>query len=225
MLPVRRCADGSYVLFHTCCRSEEHANERHAYVRKTGWGLIFLVFLSEKSLPGENLKETIIAFIEKIEQINLKAIGAYEKVIFEFNNLLFIPHFTMPFFKGSKIYRCRLNRSAILFSQVNELSYTPKSLVKDYGRCNSPGKSVFYCTEYGLYSLIELLHLLNGGSSIGDVPSVTINEWELVEDLCMAVVFNPTDGIQMERYKQNFQNDFNQIIDQQIEGLRCGSIV
>jgi hypothetical protein len=169
-----------------------------------------------------NFTENIERFIQNIEQINLADIDACGKIENEFSRLPFIPHFTIPVAKGYKFYRCRLNRATKYFESVKKLTYPPAHKISNFGRCNFPKQSVFYCAENELYSFIELLRTLDNELSTGDSTNITISEWELLDNLRLAVVLNPAKTILMERYSQIFENDFKWTIEQQPEEEREG---
>lgn len=43
-----------------------------------------------------------------------------------------------------KLYRGRIDNSIKKFDSTQDLSYKPKEIVNDYGRCNKPNESIFY---------------------------------------------------------------------------------
>ena len=67
---------------------------------------------------------------------------------------LVIPCIIYP--KGSKFVRCRINEDDNFFNQISDLSYrTDIQNIKNFGRANEPGQSVFYCADDDALSLFE----------------------------------------------------------------------
>lgn len=103
-----------------------------------------------------------------------------------------------------KLYRVRKNSiaesgSIIIFSNINELKYPPENLVKDMGRLNNIGESIFYASPNCNVAINECY--------INNNDFFTLSEYEF-KDKDNPIYFS-LRGIDRKFYKSNFPRSNN----------------
>ena len=62
---------------------------------------------------------------------------------------------------NTSVFRARKNNGNALFESVNELWYPPRSIIKQYGRANNIGQTLFYCAADEAIAILELRPAIN----------------------------------------------------------------
>jgi hypothetical protein len=138
------------------------------------------------------------------------------------NEVCFISYTLAHMKKGHFIYRARLNKkcedgSPILFNSENEISYrTDLQNIKECGRANIPGQSMFYgsydsesieTTRITNFFEIDELRNINNTS---EELYLTIGKWEIKEDfVVLEIVFNNESIANNPDVKRSYENQLS----------------
>jgi len=107
--------------------------------------------------------------------------------------------------KGQYVYRGRPNsNSNHFFTAALELG-APLALNKitDFGRCNEPLQSVFYCSDnYYTACMESSIYACKGIYS--NQETITIGEWEVLDDLTLGIILSNPDIIGKNKTMDSF---------------------
>lgn len=141
--------------------------------------------------------------LSMIEQLNggLAVRQNWDQIKNIINHLIIsVPYFAYPARKPFNLFRGRIDNSVSSFSESKEFSYLPANKVKSFGRCNRPGKAIFY----GADNIDTVLSELN--PEIGDRVHIGVATLKTNEELLLCEV----GGIDhMRRYKRALIGDSN----------------
>jgi hypothetical protein len=122
--------------------------------------------------------------VEKVEKaiITLEGIDpnneyAYEKAILAFLTIGHLPVLLYEIPKKAVFFRTRTHENDELFNFISDINITPKEYVRNFGRCNRPFQSKFYCSENRSTSFMELVDYWSENKKAGDKLFVTISRW------------------------------------------------
>ncbi len=141
------------------------------------------------------------AIVNDIETIYNTSNITYKIMLDYFNLLSHISFLTLPLKKGSYIFRSRYSTGVASFTLINDLSYPPKELVKDFSRLNKPYQSLFYASESYDACLSEMIHFWLDLFKEGEIFTVTIGRWMVKSDLKLLIIPD-----------MNNSNEFNRVI-------------
>ncbi len=132
----------------------------------------------------------------------------YEMMFAHFMTLSGLNILTVPLKRGSTIIRARYTNRLTSFSKLSEVSYPKKELITKFSRLNRPSQGWFYASENEQTCLTEMLPYWMDDSKKGDVISVTLGKWEIINDLEL-IIIPDTNNI----------NELNQSVLNQISAL------
>jgi hypothetical protein len=97
----------------------------------------------EKRFPS---KEIALDFIDKLRGVSLSDISLQEldKLIDDVFHVIPFSEAVIP--KDTFLYRARVNKKDERFLNLDQLTLRKHEDVKNYGRANQPGESIFYCS-------------------------------------------------------------------------------
>lgn len=132
-------------------------------------------------------------------------------------NILNSIEFPIPitiYAKGTKFIRNRVHREdEILFEKVDQLSYRLDiQNIKNFGRANEPGQSVFYCADNDILSFVETSHIAREQKE-KDFEYITSGIWVSTENI-IAVSLLTNDDIkgqhtEIDESSKSFENLIN----------------
>lgn len=156
-------------------------------------------------------KETALAFIKKLQNLDL---SKYE--IEDIDNMIDEVFHIIPFGighlpKGSKLFRARKNDGDRIFQNVSELGINKPENIKEYGRANNPEEPVFYCSSNVKLACAEVLqNLRKTFNPKEEIGLATVTVWETIKDLNVAPVYysSSVTGIRedIKMYKEGNKN-------------------
>jgi len=169
-------------------------------------------------------KEKLNETIERLKNADLKGISLLKLDNIIRSKIGFIPYTLAHMKKGHPIYRARLNRNCedgrpISFNSENEISYRSDLYnIKDYGRANILGQSMFYGSFdsdtiettriTNFFEIDELRSLENTSEEL----YLTIGKWRIKEDfVVLEIVFNQESIEKNPDVKRSFENQLNNI--------------
>ncbi|MTK53518.1 hypothetical protein [Paludibacter sp.] len=175
--------------------------------------------------------EQINKILTELNELSLQDISydtIFEKLATE---LKIIPFVTAILKKGNYIERGRINGQEQIFNSESELSYrTDNENIKEYGRANCPGQSMFYGavkSEFIDYprivNLFEISDLFRDGDLISDGEFIfTVGKWKIKKDFeVVEIVFDkktieriPEIRKAYEYHLDNLKKDFPDKIEE-----------
>lgn len=132
--------------------------------------------------------------ISEIERLDKSKGYYYEQLLFKYSNLEHLPIMIYKLKANDIFYRSRVHgdRDPDFFQNISEISYPPEKYVYSYARVNKPCQSLFYCSDCRPTSYIELADYLTENKNDGDIINITIGCWQLVEDIEVILIYNPS---------------------------------
>lgn len=136
-------------------------------------------------------------------------------------NILNTIEFAIPFViypKGSKFVRCRVNdEDNPFFNNINDISYrTDVQNIKNFGRANEPGQSVFYCSDDDSLSLLETSKL---PKQTDDQPLeyITTGLWVSTDEILVVSVLTNENIRGSHKAIDDLSKDFEYIVKTQAD--------
>lgn len=162
-----------------------------------------------------------------IELLNkAKSDSSIESYIYIKNMLdnIIIPLPRKKIVKGTRLVRCRSHlKGKDFFKSINEISYIRDiSKIKEFGRANEPGQSMFYCSDNLDIAFIETSRITRENIA-KDFEYMTKGVWEVYKDL-IAVNIISHDEIRGENtIIDSMSKKFEDLIKK--EGTPSGKVV
>lgn len=151
----------------------------------------------------------LLSLKNHIAKINLESETAYEEIFCAFTQGFNMPIIFIPLKKGSICYRCRNNKDKKDYENFSDLSYPDKKFILNYSRANKPGQQVFYCSDSFGTTLTELLPKWSKDFEIGESFTVTISEWNFMNEITIACIpdFDNARLMKLLNNKIDFESD------------------
>ena len=148
--------------------------------------------------------------IQEVLSVNYNDPDCYEKVYAAYQRIPYLPIFQHTLYTGSQIFRSRPNRTKDFFTSIDEITYPKPEFIKNFGRLNCPGQSIFYCSENRPTSYMELTEMWAEEVGFGETFFVTISEWILQRDINLVMIVNPNKAERKTEYDKMHGEAFDQ---------------
>ena len=159
--------------------------------------------------------EEFLRLIREINKSNTIASYIHIKNVFDRLSIPF-PHVTVA--KGQLLCRCRAHlKHEAFFTKLGQLAYRGDEFyIKDFGRTNEPGQSIFYCSDDPVTAFSETSIITRQNEPI-EFEYITTGVWKVKEDFKVGYVpvtkaikglNKTTDGLNddFERLVEKFKN-------------------
>jgi hypothetical protein len=153
------------------------------------------------------------SYLKSISDIeNYKEATAYTSLLNYFKAINFA--FPTCTIRDYNFYRVRLHRNKEeFFWNESELSYISDiSKVKDFGRCNEPFQSMFYCSDNYELSLKEVTKGISA-DTLKEYKYHTISSWKLNEEISVAFFLEDNFDLKFNQNMFDMRQSFDRIID------------
>lgn len=111
-------------------------------------------------------------------------------------------------------YRSSSSFTNEYFNSISRISYNPNpDKIKNYGRANFPGQSMFYCSEDQGTSSMELVSYWVKNIKHGQFFYVTIGEWQSTEIIKSIIIVTPIIQKRKSRFEIYSGNAFDKNIE------------
>jgi hypothetical protein len=150
--------------------------------------------------------------IENLKKVDFKSEYSYEQAIWNILKLVEIPILVDSIPENTIVFRTRTHDSESFYSEISEIGITPRKLITDFGRCNRPFQSVFYCSEDRPTSYAELVEKWAKSHTVGDIIYATIGAWRLKKSADLVIVTSPDP----EKRVSAFDKKYGAVLDAHI---------
>lgn len=159
-----------------------------------------------KDETGEFLR-----LISETNKSNTIASYAHIKNVFERLSIPF-PHVTVP--KGKLLFRCRAHtKNEGLFTKLNDLTYRGDEFyIKDFGRANEPGQSIFYCSDDPITAFSETSIVTRQNVAV-DFEFITTGAWKVKEDFKVGYIPATADIKGLNKTMDGLNDNFESLMD------------
>lgn len=124
-----------------------------------------------------------IEIIEQIKKVDLESDSSYSQ-IFGLISQMYIPIDYTKQLKGSFLFRARRNSKPNEYHFKDEISYNHDfRKIKEFGRVNEIGQSIFYATNKLETSIIETSFMIKDKDRFEGIERFTIGRWRVIEDI------------------------------------------
>ena len=135
--------------------------------------------------------ENITNAIKQLEGINPLEEYAYEKALFAYKTIKYLPILTFELPKDLRLCRTRTHTTPDLYKTVQEISNPPSQFVRDFARCNRPFQPKFYAGETRPTAFMELVDNWAVTKDFGEKFYVTTGVWFTKNSLMSVIVTTP----------------------------------
>jgi hypothetical protein len=92
---------------------------------------------------------------------------------------------------GTLLFRARPNKDPRFWDKVSDIHYPKPDYVRSYGRANSPGKPIFYCSSSLHQTAFETLQNLKYSTSLErEIGQITVGVYEVKSPLHVAMIID-----------------------------------
>jgi hypothetical protein len=121
--------------------------------------------------------------LENISKVNLNDPNSYTEVQ-KLLKTTIIPFNLLTLKKGKYLFRARRNNKNETFTSKTQISYRKDTdRIKEFGRANEPGQSIFYSSHRTETSLFETSSLFNIGNLVTSTEIITLGKWYVSKDI------------------------------------------
>jgi hypothetical protein len=159
-------------------------------------------------------KQEMVSIIEMIKSFDAtESYFSYPFIKNVLHEILFpIPKCVIP--KGKKLIRGRVHKNKEqFFHHISDISYNRQTfLIKDFGRANEPGQSVFYCSDNQNTAFIETCTVARDDTD-KDFELITWGIWEVVKDIEISYVIGRENQISENQILNSLTNSFKEFLN------------
>jgi hypothetical protein len=158
--------------------------------------------------------ENVTNAIKQLEAINPLEEFAYEKALFAYKTIKYLPILIHELPDDLRLCRSRTHSTPDVFKTVSEISKPSYQLVKEFARCNRPFQTKFYAGETRPTAFMELANYWAETKNFGDKFYVTTGVWFTQKSLMSIIVASPDAETRTSEFDKGYGANLDEFINQ-----------
>ena len=136
--------------------------------------------------------------LEFLSKINLDESNSYTFIQSLLQKTI-VPFNILTIKKGMYLFRARLNKKGLHFNKKQEISYRKDTCkIKEFGRANGPGQSIFYGSHKSETAIFETSSLFNNGKFHIGNEIITLGKWYVNKNFDILGIISDKDAMTFE---------------------------
>jgi hypothetical protein len=158
--------------------------------------------------------ENVTNAINQLESINPLEEYAYEKALFAYRTIKYLPILIHELPEDLRLCRTRTHGTSDLYKTVGEISNPSYQFVKEFARCNRPFQPKFYAGETRPTAFMELVNYWAETKNFGDKFYVTTGVWFTKKSLMSIIVTSPDADKRTSEFDKSYGANLDDFINQ-----------